>query len=481
MQPDSSFPNRIQERREVKTVIKHLVRRTSLMGAVGQQILDSDYLDQDFDLKILLQVVCHYWAEFSSLPSYDVLCAEIEDHSLVAEQRKAGSGLPPEFIARYRTELIGWYQDQQWSDEWAKQILQDFLKRYAAQQLIEKLSSVDDLDVIEQAYNSVDNIIRGDPFGELVESTVWDDIWGHMYEAERMSTGCEFVDQALAGGLAEKDCMLFIAPSGGGKTTMGMQMASYRVLHESHIVYVATEQPNEGDMATRQAMLGAGATRTQMEKGRGGASPELLARVEAVTPYWREYFHFIDCRKSQKSNFRIEDIFVPVDRLIEAGKKPELIVLDWWGRLRVRMMMAMSAKADSTRSRIAASEWLDTLIDGTKERKSRLCVLHQTKGASAGKGPKARVSTHDAQEDSNLNNLFEFAFALGKLDSDNRCRVNCDKARTTARTDGYLYLDGERGRFSTADATTMDFTAIPKGPINKTDVAIDSELTQGQH
>ena len=200
-----------------------------------------------------------------------------------------------------------------------------------------------------------------------------------------------------------------------------------------------------------------------------------------VKEEWKTYFHFVDCRKKQGgAQMKIEDLFSPIDRLIDQGCPVDFVVLDWWGRLRSRMLMQMKS-GSSSRERNAASDWLDTLIQGIKDRNSRMAVLHQVKGSIAGKGPKAKVTTHDAQEDSNLNNLFEFGFALGKLDSDNRALINCDKARSTARTSGCLMLDGDRGIFKTVDATTMtDFAEVGNKPVSKNDMSGDDALTGGQ-
>ena len=124
-------------------------------------------------------------------------------------------------------------------------------------------------------------------------------------------------------------------------------------------------------------------------------------------------------------------------------------------------------------SRILARDWLFKLINGAKERDARLLILHQTRGAAARKGSKAKPSSHDAQEDANLNNLFEFAFAMGKLNAQNRCGIVVDKARSTARTSGYLELDGEHCLFKTvSDPAYMD--ELPDNPGNQPNNAVSA-------
>lgn len=481
MLPDSSFPARIEERQRNKIIVKHLILRPHLMGAVGQSVLACDYLDEDGDLKFLLHASYTYYKEFHSLPPLDVLCREINDHWIEMSQSAGQHIFPEDYLAKYRAELTIWYQETNWADEWCQQWVLDYLQRFEAQRLSRNMQNLDDIEEIKKVYKDADDILSGDPFVNLHEQSAWDDIWGAMHEDERMKLGCQFIDNALDGGLAPKEAILLVAPSGGGKTTIGMQLSAYRVARHSHVVYLATEQALEGDMAMRQAMLGAQTPRSVLKLGKGSASPELLQRLDAIAGEWKTFFHFVDCRKKSKgAELRVEDLFAPVDRLISMGVSVDLIVLDWWGRLRSRMLMQMQRSSDA-RDRNAASDWLDTLIQGVKDRNSRLLVLHQVKGAKAGMGANARVSTHDAQEDSNLNNLFEFGFAMGKLNSDNQAGIFCDKARTSARTDGHLQLDGDRGVFKTLDATTSTgFSDMGVAPRRQSDIADEGALNGGQ-
>lgn len=450
------------------------------MGAVGQRVLASGFLSADGDLHFLLNAAWVYYSEFNTLAPLDVLCRELHDHWIELSQARGREIFPASYLVSYREVLTQWYCETSWADAWCQQWIMDYLQRYEAQRLSGSLQGLDDLDKIKQVYESADAILRGDPFVNLHEQSAWNDIWAAMHEDERMKLGIGFIDNALDGGMAPKECALLVAPSGGGKTTIGMQMAAYRVARHSHIIYLSTEQALEGDMAMRQAMLGAQTTRSQLKKGKKAAPPELIARLDAVAHEWSTYFHFVDCRKRRdNSTFRIEDLFSPIDRLISMGIQIDLVVLDWWGRLRNRMIMQMQSGSDS-RARNASSDWLDTLIQGIKDRNSRLFVLHQLKGASAGKGAKAKVSTHDAQEDTNLNNLFEFGFAMGTMNADNEAFIGCDKARSSAKTEGYLVLDGDRGKFKTMDPTTATFEGTGAAPVRHGDIPTPDALTGGQ-
>jgi len=477
MLPDSSYPARIEERQRNKIIVKHLILRPHLLSAIGRRVLASDFLAEDGDLHFLLNAVHMYFMEFNGIPPLDVLCRELNDQWIEMTPVGGQPPFPEEYLASYRRELTEWYKETQWADAWCQQWLLDHLQRFEAQKLSRSMQSTDDLDEIKNAWEEAEDILRGDPFVNLHEQTAWDNIWDAMHEEERMKLGLQFMDNALDGGAAPKECILLVAPSGGGKTTIGMQLSAYRVARHSHVVYLSTEQALEGDMAMRQAMLGAQAPRSVLKKGRHAAPPDVLERLEVAKNEWKTYFHFVDCRKKAGGpNMRIEDLFAPIDRLLAMGQQIDLVVLDWWGRLRSRMLMQMQRSSDA-RDRNAASDWLDTLIQGIKDRNSRLLVLHQVKGAKAGMGANAKVTTHDAQEDSNLNNLFEFGFAVGKLDSDNRTKINCDKARSSARTSGELELDGDRGMFKTVEPTTSTgFSDLGNVPRRTNDMVNDDAL-----
>jgi hypothetical protein len=140
--------------------------------------------------------------------------------------------------------------------------------------------------------------------------------------------------------------------------------------------------------------------------------------------------------------------------------------------------MQQTFMSDS-RSRVATSDWIGNLVDEAKVRNTRLLVLHQLSGEAAKKGTGAKPSTHDAQEDRNLNNMFEFGFAMSKLDSDSRCRIVGDKARSLAPSEGWLQLMGDECKFVTLDATTMDVGDTDNARVFRAADVNDNALEQG--
>ena len=472
MLPDHYFHDQ-EDRTIKKIVLKHLCMRANLLRAAGDDLQRVAYFHKHSDLACVFEVLRDYYKTYMTLPSYDIFLMELG--TLVGQ---FSPPLSEEELQRYQDVLREWYNETRWDDEYVRDVIAEVLQQDAVRTMMTSVDSNDDLDVVRSTLKQTTARLNSNMFDGLVEETAWDNPEASMWEAQRASLGLGFLDQAMDGGPAKQEAVLIVAPSGGGKTTLGLQIASTFVNRNEHVSYWATEQPLQGDLSVRQFALGTGTTRSTFDRGWDSVPEEVKNRIDKVKPRWRKYFHFLDCRRSQRAVDSIEDLFVPIDEMKERGIENGILILDWWGRLRARMLMQQSFMSDS-RSRIATSDWIGNLVDEAKVRNTRLLVLHQLSGEAAKKGPGAKPSTHDAQEDKNLNNMFEFGFAMSKLDSDNRCRIVGDKARSLAPSEGWLQLMGNECKFITLDAATMDIGDAGNDRVFRAEDVNDNALEQG--
>jgi len=454
MLPDTCFPGRETDRRTKTLVCKHLVRRAHILQPSHRLLMRIRYFKEYPDLEFVFKVVEMYFQEFQQLPSKEVLLMEMDGLN-----QQSSSPFASSLLQGFGEVFDVWYESDDWADEYVKSLITESARMVAKEELVAQVTDNDDIGEIQTYLQRAERDFSSDVFDSLAVETAWTDVAGSMREMKKERLGQSFIDTALDGGSAPGEAVLLVAPSGGGKTTLGMQCAAAQVASQKHVVYLSTEQRLQGDMAIRQFVLGTGASRREFARGYSGLSKEVLSRLDSVKDQWLEYFHFVDCRKSTRAITCIDDLFSPIDALLEQGKRPSLVILDWWGRLRSRLVMQQDRMSDN-RFRHASSDWMDTFLDGVRERKGRSLVLHQVSGAAAQKGPDALLTTHDAQEDKNLNNLFEFGFALSKLNSDQQCKVNCDKARSAASTTGLLQLAGEYCKFISAGPADVDLADI---------------------
>ena len=68
---------------------------------------------------------------------------------------------------------------------------------------------------------------------------------------------------------------------------------------------------------------------------------------------------------------------------------------------------------------------------------------------------------------------------MSKLDSDNRCRIVGDKARSLAPSEGWLQLLGDECKFVTLDAATMDVGDTDNARVFRAGDVDDNVLEQG--
>jgi len=134
----------------------------------------------------------------------------------------------------------------------------------------------------------------------------------------------------LGGGLAHGEVFLFLAPTGGGKTTLSVEIAWRRATQRSHTVYLTYDQPIEGDIQNRFCSLVTGIPRCELERhGIAGMSPEIQRRFQAWREAYGRFLHLYDVSGARQGNGGIADIVNVVENEIEQGRRPALVIVDW--------------------------------------------------------------------------------------------------------------------------------------------------------
>jgi hypothetical protein len=85
--------------------------------------------------------------------------------------------------------------------------------------------------------------------------------------AEPVWSSVDWLDHLLDGGLAAGEALLFIAPTGTGKTTLLTRMAWGSALAGQLAVYLSSDQAIEGDIQNRVLAMASGLSREVTEQG----------------------------------------------------------------------------------------------------------------------------------------------------------------------------------------------------------------------
>jgi hypothetical protein len=420
-------------------VLQHLLRRPSIFKASLGSLAENDYFEDDAELSWVYKCAVAYYENFNEPPTEGSLLVELDgpEHTQMRGYIKEWFSLPDTYS---------------WSDKLVKDEILEFV---AGSRLTAMREAMDEGDIgnrhdMREVLADSLGVITTDMFGDTPDLNPFTDIKAHMETAVRHPTGVDFIDNILDGGVRPGEVLGFVIPTSGGKTTLGLQLADAQVMQARHVAVLSSEQRLKGDISVRCFTLGARTHQNAFKEGYDQAEPEIREALDLVSPAWLKYFHFFDQTSLNVDN--IASAFAPIYKLKSQGETPYIVVIDWWGRLKDRIMGAQQKHLSDAQERKLSRSLLQDVKDVSEDLGVTTIVLHQMAGAVAERGHKHKPSSHSAQEDKNFNNMMDFCFTISKKDPANgRVTLRADKARSTANNEVKLVLDGGHCLFRMTD------------------------------
>lgn len=441
--PAASNPSLSKNEQYIRAVVlRHVIRREDIMRSAGDKLAELGYFHSDPLYHAVFDTAWLYFDAYNIMPPLEVLILELRMRST-----EDPIGLPYSSVRAMEDLLADWWDLVEWAVPYVRDQLQMFFKDQGVAALRGLVSGGNDtLDSFHIDLDKAVGLVTDNPIAALTPESAFADIPQSIKLGELKPTGVDFIDDALGGGLMSTEALLIITLTGGGKTTIGQQIADCQVKADRVVAYFSFEQPLEGDMAHRQYTLATSAKRSDFESGYENIPPDVLERLLKVQPLWKKNFAFFDCRATQMRD--VTEIYTSVDSLKAAGYPVSFIIIDWWGMMRAQLMVHQATStSDASTQRAQAMQWAQRLLKGAKDRGIPMIVLQQIRGAFGQRGTNARPTANDAQEDSNFGNQFEFVAALTKMNQDNACTIIFDKARRTSKGEAKITLDGPHCRF----------------------------------
>jgi hypothetical protein len=447
------------EYNERKIVLRHLILRSAMMKAVCEDVQKTQMFLNHKDLGLIWNVAYLYWKSYGGGVPFEVLSHDLR-------QCGSGAGILDSEVEQLCDMLKSWYSNPEFYDKYVQDLVTAYLKDYATYHLRENLD-IKSPEELAGEIEQTSQVFRTNPFQRPEIRKPFENLQASLHLTPKIAFGVPFLDLPLGGGTRYGEAVGFIAPSGGGKTTIALQVAAGQVRHQKHVLYLSAEQPYEGDIATRICALATGMKREAFDGGFAKIPPDALALLDTAMPLWNTYFHFVDLSDLDYEIQDVPAIFRPYEDLLRQGIHAELIILDWWGEVRDRLEETNSKKFDSAQRRESRS-YLSALKRCIKSDPSdlknrpgtRLLVTHQLSGQASSKSPTYRVRTKDAQEDKNFDNRMDFCFVASGKDSDDNVRFYLDKARSTANWQGVYRLDGPHCLFESTDPEEGTTSAV---------------------
>jgi len=273
----------------------------------------------------------------------------------------------------------------------------------------------------------------------------------------------QWLDDMLGGGMSDGEMLSFIIPSGGGKTTLCLQMCEAAMRYGHHVTLVSTEQGAEADMKMRACIRASGISGRSWENvqrdlqnyAREEAEQHFdeimkkhipepnIKRLELVRAEWDQYLQFLDYSSTPITSVEVmlNDL---AQRWEKRGKAPYLLALDWFGPMIDSILQHAYLRSDTVERRIL-NLTIKTIHNFVKEWRLRFVMFHQMAGANlkANFSGKATASSYGASLSKSLPFYFQYSMAATQQFADQRFWLVADKARRTRQQKKLLKLYGD--------------------------------------
>lgn len=419
-----------------------------------KDIIDEINLFNEFHHYIVIwEIIKDYAADYGGIPTKPFILVDVEDTDKQA-------------VEAILTRLQGLEFNST-----SKKIIEEYLKDSLEEYAKTSLSSTDNIRAEMARLDKMFNISTGVQASPVTDILLpLEEQVSLLKEAEKIPTYLDFLDLLLRGGTMRGDLCGFILPSGAGKTTIAWQAAYESAMRKKHVILVTFEQKYDTDLRTRITTLAAGTNKDTIKNMIKTKSISVLDDINR-TQYKNsmelinKYLHVVDTFAQDNvgiSSFK--DLFETIvknvnlekpgpDEEFDSERHPSLVVLDWWGPLRTKLLAAMPSYygSDSQARRMYIQETLRNAKVVTQEFKTRTFIFHQSSGEQASKESGRRVVSQSAQEDKNFNNMFDYCFVTDQPNPTNySMNLVMDKARGEKRAQTKIYLDGNHCKLRSA-------------------------------
>lgn len=349
-----------------------------------------------------------------------------------------------------------------------KEYVKDLFNKYLTIEAKEVFKSVvnDPTMSLQSSVNQLHELFTDttidDPSGESMYTNYKEEL----DSAKRERTYIEPLDE-LTLGTAAGELVGIIIPSGGGKSTIGWRLAKERASRQKPTIYMSLEQPRKGDFQIRWHTITTDSHSKYWRNGWDEAPEDLKNKFLESKKIYDPYFKFFDLQNPRVQISSIKHMMSWIKDLEKyQGFSTHTLIIDWWGRLRNKMVASNQFRSEQAR-RFAQQEWMGELKSYSVALGLHTILFNQLQGAKA-RSANTRVSQNDGQEDTNWGNMCDLCIVGNKADDNYNYDLYADKFRMGAKGQVRVHLDGVKYNLTTV---TNDDDVVPdetqKGSIKK--------------
>lgn len=445
----------------VDFLLLHLLRSTPVMQEAHTRLEVDDFINPAHQPhQLLWAVASDYWGQYNRMAPKEYLLLEVR-RRLMGDVAALGYSEPAV------VELADWcwrsLLDTELNPEWALRALGELLYESRvtgrAEQIISEHGRIpqklwEALQVAEASCRIVTSS-GVTPFGgdgaseKLMFETV-----------TRQPTGVTFFDLALGGGVRSKQLYGLLAPSGGGKTVLSVQIGLECARRGKRVLLFTYEEEWGPDYKIRFNSYAGRIPRSDLEhvSDISELEPAAQARWRQANKEFGDRLVVMDMTKEGVGFGGVNELGAILDRERANGRPVDAIIIDWFWPMVQRSLSAREAEGRKG-GKMEIREYAQKLLTDLK-----VMLVRQNVWALVTQQAEAAKATSKKALDWNQSaELKSFAFlttnclAVNSMDEEGVCLLNCQKARSSKRTAQWIKLEGELSRFiSTSHEYTWD-------------------------
>lgn len=326
--------------------------------------------------------------------------------------------------------------ESEFAVEYAVQLAQSLLD-----ERIVKTAAVD----IQFAHTAGDIIGRVDELHNAVASTritsvepdthLFDPKHAALAREKRDPTGVNFFDCLIGGGVKVGDVIGVLAPTGGGKTTLGVQLQCEYARSNRHVAYFSYETAYFDEISRRSYAYAAGIKRDDIHHldNIDGLLPADRERLNAFLTQHGKYILPFDMLKGERrgvGNGGVPELQSALDDCKRKGNHVGLVIIDQFLPMVTRYCQAQGLDLASNQ-RVVMYSMVSALERMAQPNVMNCAVvlLHQVGTHAQGASWRRRPEKADAAEYKGFDQFMQACVAFGKQDGNHRCWFKSVKAR----------------------------------------------------
>lgn len=431
---------------ELDSMVAHLVRCPELMkSALGK--IKSDFFREDIEFahKLVFAVATEFFEKHNVLPSRPVIETELNarlDQSVYKDSHHIR-----ESVMSLVTVIFLW-EDKDLMPSFARNTINTFTwERGIGNILIDGVEKgaigtglIESLPLLQRQL-SISDAKSVNPFGTS----------GAVIGVQpRSKTNIPWLDALMGGGPQIGGAYGFLAASGGGKTTLGNQIAIEHARIHKHVLFFSYEQSLTPDFFVPVYAFATKLPRARFEAMREDSNiceqltPDELDKYMKARESITNYLTYYDMSMSASG---VREIETHIERNASEGKPVSMIVVDWLWPLVTRSYMTLD---NSMTRRMDIRIYGQIVIDELRQmclRHRIWCWLNHQISPAVAASKKKGFTFEDAAEMKSFAWYLNGCFCLDKFDTNKRAKLIYAKGRSEATGEKTVKLLGEIATF----------------------------------